>query len=69
MCFHVLISCLTRPLYCLQYEDEALGELDDEDAAKARNNAKISDFAGMLDDFLLEQAEMEALQVLGRNCL
>ena len=56
-------------MYCLQYEDEALGELDDEDAAKARNNAKISDFAGMLDDFLLEQAEMEALQVLGRNCL
>lgn len=53
----------------LQYEDEALGELDDEDAAKARNNAKISDFANMLDDFLLEQAEMEALQVFACLCM
>lgn len=46
-----------------QYEDEALGELEEEEeAAKARNNANISDFAGMLDEFLLEQAEMEAQQ-------
>jgi protein LTV1 len=50
-------------LSSLQYEDEALGELDEEEeAAKARNNADISDFSAMLDDFLLEQAEMEAQQ-------
>ncbi|GAX78082.1 hypothetical protein CEUSTIGMA_g5524.t1 [Chlamydomonas eustigma] len=42
-----------------QYEGEALGELEEEDAEKARNHADISEYAGMLDEFLLEQAEME----------
>ena len=44
-----------------QYEDEALGELDEEEEAeKARNEGTIEDFRDMLDDFLAEQAEMEA---------
>jgi hypothetical protein len=47
-----------------QYEDEALGELDEEEEAeKARNQGTIEDFRDMLDDFLAEQADMEAAQI------
>ncbi|KAG1671900.1 hypothetical protein FOA52_003467 [Chlamydomonas sp. UWO 241] len=54
-----------------QYEDEEVGELDPDGdgdglgalgggaAAKARGTARISDFAGLMDEFLAEQAEME----------
>eukprot|EP00798_Chlamydomonas_sp_ICE-L_P015295 gene15295-21379_t len=42
-----------------QYDEDVLGELDDEQAATARGTANLSDFTNILDDFLREQKEAE----------
>lgn len=44
---------------CDALQEDEMGDLEDE-AEKARGNADISNYAHLLDDFLAEQAQMEA---------